>query len=220
VFNTFWTDTELNIYINEALRVWGSLTGYWRSRAAVVVPGDTVPISYATTQYVATDCFAVLRIDNAALAHLDPIQLQEIGDFFPNWRDPATFGATASARAWVPIGLNLFALYPQGSAGADTSTFTFDYIYFAPLPASDGAYIQVSEDDMGAIIDYIQFVCALKEGGVELKEAIPLLQSFLSQAAKYNSKLTQSAAFRKLLGMPAGGQVNQRPARFETPTVR
>lgn len=31
----FWTDTELGLYLVESLRVWGSLTGYWRERGTL-----------------------------------------------------------------------------------------------------------------------------------------------------------------------------------------
>lgn len=32
--NVFWTDTELGLYIQEALRTWGALTLYWKERGA------------------------------------------------------------------------------------------------------------------------------------------------------------------------------------------
>ena len=45
---TFWTDTELGIYIQESLRTWNALTGYWR--------GDfTFPSRQGVTWYDLTD---------------------------------------------------------------------------------------------------------------------------------------------------------------------
>lgn len=39
--NVFWTDVELGLYIKEALRTWGSLTGYWRERGTFSTTAGT-----------------------------------------------------------------------------------------------------------------------------------------------------------------------------------
>lgn len=61
LIDNFWSDAELNLYIDEALRVWNSLTGYWRKRVLVDFPvSDT---DYISTEIISPDTFAVLRID-------------------------------------------------------------------------------------------------------------------------------------------------------------
>lgn len=205
LLNNWWLDAELNLYINEALRVWGSLTGFYRQRSTVAFPA--VGVDYPVTT-VDTSCYAVLRIDLASGPHLDPISIEELGQFNPTWYA----ASSATQTNWIPLGLNRVALYPLPTG---TVNAIVDNLYFAPIPTSDGDFIQVGEEDMDAIIDYMEFISTLKEGGEELKTSMDLLTHFLQQAAKYNSRLLHSATFRKVLGMPAGGQVNQRPKDLE-----
>lgn len=205
LLQNWWTDTELNLLINEALRMWGSFTGFYRQRSSVT-------FTSAQTDYPVTgvdpNCYAVLRIDLTSGIHLDPVAIEELGQFNPTW-----YNDTATApTGWVPLGLNHIALYPVLTGSVTT---TVDNLYFAPLPANDSVFIQVGEEDMDAIIDYIQFAANIKVGGDELQVALQLLNNFLQQCAKYNSRLLNSAIFRRVLGMPSGGQVNQRPRDLE-----
>jgi hypothetical protein len=83
-------------------------------------------------------------------------------------------------------------------------------VLVAQVPSADGDYIQVGEQDMDAIIDYVSFAARIKEGGSETVEAGRALQNFLKQAASRNSSITNCSSYRRLLGLPIGGQVNQR----------
>lgn len=196
----FWTDAELTLYIQEGLRIWNTLTGYYRER---------VPITFAatSTQYdvptLITDGLTVLRLDTAS-AHLDGVALSEIGEFAPTYQSTAA----GTPLTWIPMGLNQIALYPQPAVAFDA---TVDYIRQAPVPLVASDNIQMGEEDLAALVDYATWAARLKEGGQELQDAMPLLQAFLRQAGKYNSRLLSSSIYRKLIGMPAGGQDNLRP---------
>jgi hypothetical protein len=89
-----------------------------------------------------------------------------------------------------------------------------EYLKIAPLPTADGDFIQVAEEDMAAIIDYVHFLCTFKEGGHELAVGNEILKRFLEAAASHNSKLNNISIYRKMLGY--GGQNVTRPQSTET----
>jgi hypothetical protein len=137
------------------------------------------------------------------VAQLDQIDVQNLGTMNITWQEDEAQLATA----WIPLGLNKVALYPKIT---ETNYCGVDFIHFVHLPTTDDSLVPVNDEDIPSIIDYIHFICALKEGGEELKAAMPMLQNFLKQAAKYNAKLLTSHIFRKVLGIPAGGQKDTR----------
>jgi hypothetical protein len=67
----------------------------------------------------------------------------------------------------------------------------------APVPVNDGDFVQVSKDDLEAILDYAQHMAALKMGGTEFISTIPLVQRFHKQALVYNHKLNELGEFTK-----------------------
>jgi len=86
------------------------------------------------------------------------------------------------------------------------------------VPSGDSDDIQVGEEDLSAIVDYIVFIARLKEGGKEAMEATGLLQNFLSAAAKYNAKLLNNSIYRTVMGLPR--EMQQRPEHLEQKTPR
>ena len=207
---TFWTDAELTLYVQEGLRIWNTLTGYYRERADVTLAASQ---AHYTLAEEVEDAMALLRVDTAS-AHLDATSLQELGEFEPTYQSTAA----GTPTHWLPIGMNLFALYPQASG---SFAVTLDYCRMAPVPVLGEDYIQLGGEDLVALIDYVTWMARFKEGGQELQDAMPLFQNFLRQAAKHNSRLLASAIFRRLLGLPAGGQPPARPdALASTPYRR
>ena len=202
--STFWTDTELNLYINEALRIWNVLTAYNQATTGnITLTGASNGLS--TTSNIAADCLAPLRIVDQTTKKTW-VQLSLLDTYMtPLWLSVIT----GTPGAWIPMGLTRFFIYPM----AVSNNVKVDYIRTAPTPSIDGDYIQVGEDDLPAIIDYVVFIAHLKEGGAELQAAIPLLQNFLKQAAKYNAKVADSLLFRHILGLP--GQEDTRKTSKE-----
>jgi hypothetical protein len=72
----------------------------------------------------------------------------------------------------------------------------------APVPVNNTDFIQLSRNDLDAVIDYAQHLAALKMGGAEFTATIPLFQRFMAQAALYNSKLLELGEFTStILGL-------------------
>lgn len=119
-------------------------------------------------------------------------------------------------RAAYYAGLNLVALAPLPGDGP--FSFVATTVRNAPIPATDGDFVQVSRGDLDAIIDYAQHVATFKLGGAEFLATMPLFQRFLDQASEYGLKLTEMGEFTKmLLGLAAGEeQFNPRLSIPET----
>jgi hypothetical protein len=96
----FWSDEEIDLYINDALRVWSSLTAYYRRRVPVAFPvSDT---DYVSTEIISPDCFAVLRIDRY---DSDPRTLIGDGDNSINLTGLGTLTAALEGGA-APSGMS------------------------------------------------------------------------------------------------------------------
>lgn len=203
LLSTFWSSTELNLYINEALRVWNVLTGYQRTVETNTVSSASTPF-YARSVFTGTGII-LLRIENAN-THLDQVTLEEIDAYAANW---ISF-TDATVTGWCHVGLNQILLNPIPSTSFSATTY---YVDASPIPSSDGSYIQVGDEDLPAIVDYCVFIARLKESGSEFQESMALLQNFLKQAAKYNAKLVHTSLYRRILGNPS--QPQTRPTSLE-----
>jgi len=204
LLSTFWSTSEINAYINEALRVWNVLTGYNREvYSAVSVPTNQAVYTMAELTGSSNPLF-ILRIEaNASNTTISGINLAELGHLTPTW---FTTAAASTQEFWSQVGQNNVVLYPKPSGTPALNTYAVD---LAEIPTADGDYIQVSEEDMTAIVDYAVFIARLKESGSEFQESSKLLQSFLQAAARYNAQILQTALYRKVMGLP--NQQRQRP---------
>ncbi len=206
LLSTFWSDSELNAYINEALRVWNICTGYNRNY--------TTSQSYAANTFgyaVAAPQMFVLRVERTDNTHLDPITLKDLGNMDLNWASRTS----SSPTHWMQVGTNKFFLYPQPTGTQFYNIYTLDIF---TLPSGDSDFIQLGEEDIQYIVDYAVFVARLKEGGKEASEAVPLLQGFLRQAAKYNAKILDTSLYKRFLGATTREQT--RRTKLEHETVR
>lgn len=96
----------------------------------------------------------------------------------------------------VHAGLNLIGINPPDSG---TYSLAATVVENAPIPASGGAFLQVSRGDLDAIIDYAQHLASFKLGGAEFTSTMPLLQRFLAQAKNYGLKLDELGEFTETL---------------------
>lgn len=94
-------------------------------------------------------------------------------------------------------GLNKIALARVPDAGPHSLMATV--VQNAPLPVAGSDPVQVSRDDLDAIIDYAQHLAAFKQGGDEFTRTVPLFQRFMKQATAYNGKLAELAEYTAIL---------------------
>lgn len=160
-------------------------------------PKDTLRAQYSEQRYrmatsLLTDAPALL----AGRVNGVPVQIDAVrnADLFRTGWQAATH---AKPDTILTAGLNLIAFAPTPDAGPYGVTFTV--VENAPVPANDGATVQVSRDDLDAIIDMCCHLALFKTGGQEFMDSVPLFERFLKQAALYNSKLDEWGEFSRIL---------------------
>ena len=204
LITNFWSTSEINAYIAEALRVWNVLTGSNVDiySSVAVIPNQQV---YTIAQITggSSDPLFILRLESATdSTTFGTIDLRILSHYTPTW-----FSQTdTTIQNWCQVGQNNLVLYPKTTSSLLLNVYAVDR---AEVPTGDSSTIQVSEEDMPAIIDYCTFIARLKESGSEFQESIGLLQNFLKAAARYNSMILQTSLYRKVMGTPF--QTRQRP---------
>lgn len=206
---TFWGTTELNVYVNEALRVWNVLTGYNRNitSSVIVAPFLTSCTTFDITQF-SPNGLLMLRLEVVDLGtHLDTLTFKELDELSPTW---LSTGTGAAPTGWMHAGMDNILIYPNPDGDYTYSAYTIDKM---TIPTTDIDYIQVGEEDMPAIVDYITFIARLKEGGKETQDAQSLLQSFIKAASRYNAKILGTSIYRRIMGLSPADQ--SRPPRLD-----
>jgi hypothetical protein len=183
----FWTQSEITDYINEALRTWSSLTGYWKSRVVMT----TIPnLPYYNLAGFLT---SGMRLE----FNSQPLVQSTI----TNWDkgDPSWEGEPSIPQEWAPVGISLIAIKPADAVGYNS--LVIDGLAAAPQLVELTDFIDIGAEELNTLMDYCQYLGAFKEGGAEFDAALTLYQSFMKAAAVKNEKLLASAIFRKAMGM-------------------
>lgn len=108
-------------------------------------------------------------------------------------------------------GLNLLALKDVPDAGP--YGITCDVVRKAPIPAADGDFLQLGEQELNAVLGYAQHEAAFKQGGAEFQATIPLYENFARLATVYNERLRAAVTYAEVLGDRAIQQEKKEPRR-------
>lgn len=198
----FWTDSEVNYALNEALAVWQVLTGDWVSTYEQRVPAGTAVLSLDSTvknlgitrvrrAVATTSGFATSGTGTA----LYPVSIQEM--------DQGYYGRQGAASGtpdyWAPFGIDKIVLYPKA---ASTQTIGLQYYDADPRMSLTGTdYFNMGDEEILRILDYAQWVLAFKEGLSEAFENVdPFKQMFLTAAKLRNAKLRATAQYKDYMG--------------------
>lgn len=65
----------------------------------------------------------------------------------------------------------------------------FDVVAKAPIPATDGDFVQIGREQIGAILDYAEHLAAFKMAGEEFKATFKGADNFFTAAVAYNERL-------------------------------
>ena len=71
----------------------------------------------------------------------------------------------------------------------------------APIPTSDGDYIQLAKDGVDAVLNYAQHLASFKMGGQDFALTVPLFEQFESYCRKKNAQYAALGTFRPQMVM-------------------
>lgn len=197
----FWTPAEVTKLINEALRTFSCLTGYWKKRITLTTL-PTLPY-YSLASAIAFG----MRVE----FNSQPLSQSSVTNWdkgYPEWE-----GQPSSPLEWAPLGLALIAIRPADAVG--NNSLVLDGVANAPILAAPSDYIDIGSEELNALLKECQYLAVFKEGGAEFESALSLHQDFLKAAAVKNEKLLASTIFRRAMGLDTdlGGQ---RPRRTKS----
>ena len=194
----FWDDKEAQNAINEALKVWNSMTGFWKTR-------DLVTVVAGTTLYELPGSIVFgFRVEYQS-RQLTPTSTFEMDGAYPGWE----VHTGSAPQKWMPIDLSTIQIYPIPTIGG--GSLTVDGIAATPQLIYDVDHIQMGSDGLNAIVGYALHAVALKEGGARFDATMKYFQEFLAAAAVLNDQLTKSEMFRHFMKVDT--------KREEQPTV-
>lgn len=191
----FWSNEEARLAINEALRVWNAMTGYWKARSTASttagVPWVTVPGSAITFS---------TRVERSSTP-LFKVSLFELDMAKPGWQAQTTTTGGAvptSIKFWAPAGLKKIAIWPIDAAGS--TTLTFDGVALTPTLSADGDYIDIGQEELNTILGYAVHILCFKRGGEQFLKTKPMYDEFVKVAATRNALLGAAEPFKSILG--------------------
>ena len=190
----FWSDTEANDAINEALRYFNLFTGYWRGTGTtnttintpfVAVPGT---LTYRTRVYVSGR----------------PLTRKSIVELYRSrltWRTDLTSSGgvvPTTIREWAPVGLSQIAIWPTDAVGG--TTLSFDGVRLTPVLAADGSFLDLGDEEVGILLDEALWILTFKRPSL-LEAMQERHQRFLQACLERNDQLRRSSYFRQALGL-------------------
>ena len=190
----FWTATEADNALNEALQTYNLLTGFWKRRIVyTTVAGEvwiTVP---GTLTYNLRVAFNEQVLDPDSIAAMDLARRRWESETTTSGGDVPT-----RPRVWMPNGLNELAIWPADAAGQNS--LVIDGLAATPVLTSDTQYLDLGQEDIDALVNYALHVLTLKLGGARFQGMLPKFGAFLTACADRNARLRGSNYFRWLLG--------------------
>ena len=190
----YWSATEANDALNEALRQFNLYTGYWRGSATVNTVANDPFLAVSNTLTRATRIYR----SGQALTRKSIVELYRQRR---NWRTQTTAsgaGVPTVVSDWAPIGLTGFAIWPADAAGG--LTLTVDAVKITPILTADGQFVDVGEEELDLLLDEALWILTFKMPS-EREAQRRRHESFLQGCLDRNEQLRASSYFREVLGL-------------------
>ena len=195
----WWNTQALDDAINEALLLWNLLTGQWRQRITLTTTVDTIDYALPATLVFGTRLqFNTFPLTQTSLWELDQGR--------PGWRSETTASGGAvpdRPMLWAAISLRLIHIWPADALGGNT--LLVDGVAATPVLTQAGAYLDLGEESLTALLDGAAHLAVFAEGTdrFQVTEGVQW-QAFLQAAAEENQQIKRSAQFRRWLGLDKG----------------
>lgn len=191
----FWTEAEAGLAINEALLLWGLLTGRWKRRVQIATTAGNfdygLPASLVFNMRVAWN-----------EQPLSPASLEDFDNGRPNWRIETTASGgdvPTQPTLWAPVSLALIYIWPADADGHNS--LTVDGVSATPQLVLDADYVDLAEADLSVLLGCALHLVGFKKGGPWFQATLPYFVAFLRAAAEENSLITTSQAYRRFMGL-------------------
>lgn len=191
----FWTEGEANDALNEALRYFNLLTGYWR--------GTTTATTTANQPFVSVPAALTYRtrVYRAATKVLTRTSISGLYRTRRNWRTQTTASGSPVPTViseWAPIGLSKIAIWPADAVGG--TTLTLDGVIVTPVLSGDGSFLDLGEEELQLVLAEALYVLGFKRPSI-LQELAAQHRIFMEGCGERNDQLRASAFYKNILGL-------------------
>lgn len=181
----FWVQEEARTALNEAIRMWQVLTGYW-------IGTFSVPASAQIYVDVPRQLVSLTRIShNTTALTLSAESELDLGS--PGWES----AAAGTPVYWAPMGFNKVAFSPAAATG----NIIFEGITEPTLLFSGSDFINIGDEELTRVLDYAVHYLAFKEGPPEFDATSEQLQNFMKAAGLRNAKLRETMMYKRAMGL-------------------
>lgn len=191
----FWDATEALYAMNESLRFYNLLTGFWRTR----VPITTVANQYRYT--LPSIMFARSRVEFNSIP-LSSSSREDLNAARLYWRNETTASGSPIPNrpvVFVPLSLTNIYIWPADAVGGNT--LLIDGVSDTPALDQDEDFIDIGEEQLDALLGMALHTLSFKKGGPFFEATKPLFRAFLATCAEENSQLKASSLFRRVMGL-------------------
>jgi hypothetical protein len=191
-----WTPDEERLAINEALRFWNLLTGRWRRRAAQNT-------SIGTVEYIlpSTMTYGMRIVVNGIPLTISSVTELDLSR--PTWRSETVASGgdvPTTSIIWAPISLQRIAIWPAMNSVV-VNGFVADGVSATPVLTEDGDFIDLGEEFLDLLLNYVLHLLAFKTGGPTWAATLPFYRAFLTAAAEENGVIKANQKFRRWAGL-------------------
>lgn len=113
------------------------------------------------------------------------VPVSDMDSYSPGWRNTFLVAGQIPDTI-INYGWNLVGVHPTPSTVAPTFSISFDMFVEAPVGTDP---IQIAPEHLQAVLDYAKHIAIFKLGGSEFANTTPLMERFVMEAARYNSRL-------------------------------
>lgn len=178
----FWTTTDADLAINDSLRMWSCLTGFWRETASAIQVGNDPYV------VLAAPLAQGVRVSYGNYA-LQPTTLEGLDHGYAGWES-----ARGTPAVWAPVDLLTIVVTPASTVNI---VLTVDGVRITPVLAAPGDFVQLGAEEQSALLDYALHAAAFKMGAVFLQATQSNYDRFAYAAGLRNGQLLESLAFRE-----------------------
>lgn len=118
-----------------------------------------------------------------------PVPIKELDQYRPSWQNGIGVPDMVGVMSWNMIAV---ALTPDSVAPYSVQ---LDVVQNAPMPVDGTSQLQVSREELDAILGYAQHVASWKQGGDEFMATVPLYKNFIELAKVRNERLRAAIPF-------------------------
>jgi len=195
-----WRTDEKNKILQDTLRWWNILTGYWKGPFTITTTASAP--WYALPAPLAG--LSTIRVEFQSRS-LRPATRYDMDHGRDGWEAETTASGgdvPTKPKYYVIGGTNLLGIWPADAAG--NSALVVNSILTTPTPTLDSDAIDLAPELIDPLLSGAQALAVFKEGGVEAKLAGPLFTKFIEAAGDQCAVFKASAAYRRYMGIDYG----------------